>query len=265
MEDIKELIINHKALTIIIAIIVIIGILLLGTIKIVRTGEVGVKTKFGIVEGDVLNEGIHLKTPFIEKINKINIKTQKYSNDEDIESSTKDLQVVNSIKITINYNVNKEKVKDLFSKVGNAYKDVILLPAIEEATKSEFSQYSANELATKREEVSTKIKDKLNEKLNEQGLEISSISINNFDFSEEYNNAIEQKAIAQQNVEKSRAELEQANVDNEKKIKNAEAEAKVIQLQREQLTEEYLKHEAIQKWNGALPTTTTEDVLKIIQ
>lgn len=260
-----ERILEHKIVVIIAIIFIALIILFFSTIKIVKTGEVGIKTRLGVVEGDVLNEGVHFKTPFIEKINKINIKTQKYSNDKNIESSTKDLQVVTSIKITINYNVYKEKAKDLFSKVGDDYKNIILLPAIEEATKSEFSQYSSNELATKREEVSTKIKDKLNEKLNEQGIEISSVSINNFDFSAEYNNAIEQKAIAQQNVEKSRAELEQANVDNERKIKNAEADARVMALKREQLTEEYIKHEAIQKWNGVLPTTTTADVLRIIQ
>ena len=256
----KKAIIIGSSLGIVILLILII---IFSSITTVPTGYVGVKTRFGKVQDDVIQEGVNTKAPFIEKIVKIDCRTQKYENKDAYESSTKDMQVIRDIYIAINYSVNKETANSLYRNVGKEYKEVLIEPAIQESVKSAFSQFTAEETITNRDTVSGLIKDKLISKLEKEGISILEVSIKNFDFSEEYNKAIEAKATAQQNVEKAKAELEKAQVDNQKKIENAKAEAEVMKQQNSETTEKTLElkklevqEKLIDKWNGQLPTTT---------
>lgn len=262
---------RKKFLIIIGVITVVLLITICSSITTVPTGFVGVKTRFGKVQEDVINEGLNFKKPFIEKIVKMNCKTQKYENDKAFESSTKDMQVVREIYTAINYSVKKETANSLYQTVGKDYNEIIITPAIQESVKSAFSQFTAEELIVNRNKVSELIKQNLVERLSKDGIVVSEVSIKNFDFSEEYNKAIEQKATAQQNVAKSKAELEKAQVDNQKKIENAKADAEVMSLQNKEITDKTLKlkqlevqQSLINKWNGQLPTTSLGDNIPML-
>lgn len=265
---------NNKSKIILISVLFIVAIMLIiifGSITTVPTGFVGVKTKFGQVQDTVIQEGLNLKTPFIEKIVKINCKTQIYENDNAFESSTKDMQVVKAIYTAINYSVEKEKANTLYQQVGKDYESIIIAPAIQESVKSSFSQFTAEEIITNRNKVSELIKEMLTNKLQTNGIKVTEVSIKNFDFSEEYNKAIEEKATAQQNVEKAKAELEKAQVDNQKKVENAKTEAEVMALQNKEITEKTLKlkqleiqEKLVEKWNGQLPTTNLSDNIPML-
>ena len=65
------------------------------------------------------------------------------------------------------------------------------------------AQYTAEEIITKRSEVSMKMTDLLDEKISQNGIEIEAFNVINFDFSEEFNKAIENKQIALQQALKS--------------------------------------------------------------
>lgn len=255
-----------EILNTVIWIVILIVILLFASITTVPTGYVGIKTRFGKVQDSVINEGINLKMPFVEKIVKIDCKTQIYENEQAFETSTKDMQIIRNVYIAINYSVNKETANNLYQKVGKDYEKIIITPAIQESVKSAFSQFTAEELITNRNKVSELIKNSLTEKLGANGITISEVSIKDFNFSDEYNQAIEAKATAQQKVEQAKAELEKAEVDNQKKIENAKAEAEVMKQQNSQITEQTLKLKALEvqqslinKWNGQLPATITGD------
>ena len=73
----------------------------------IPTGYVGVKTRFGQVQDTVIQEGLNFKMPYVEKIVKIDCKTQKC--EYEMEASSKDLQKVSNIKVAVNYNVDKSK------------------------------------------------------------------------------------------------------------------------------------------------------------
>ena len=77
--------------------------------------------------------------------------------------------------------------------------------------------------------------------------------------------------FSEQQTQQAKYELEKAKVENEKKIENAKTEAEVMKQQNEQITEQTLKLKElenqsalIEKWNGQLPTTVTDDVLSIL-
>lgn len=238
-------------------------IILFGCFSTIKTGEIGIKTRFGKIVGSTTNEGIIFKSP-IEKIEKINIKVQKYENKDALSTSTKDMQIVNNIKVSINYRIDGTKVTDLYKKVGTNYKNTILEPAIQETIKGVISKYTSEELVTKRSEISLDINNTLNERIKIYGINSVSVAINNFDFSEAYNQAIEQKAVAEQNVLKAQQELEQTKVEAEKKIVEAEATNKANELLKQNVTYEVLMKQFIEKWDGKLPTTYAgNDILKM--
>lgn len=221
-------------------------LILFGCFSIVKTGEVGIKTRFGKIVGSTTSEGIVFKSP-LDKINIINIKIQKYENRGGLATSTKDMQIVNNIKVVVNYQVDGKKAVDLYKTVGINYKDTILDPAIQETIKSVISQYTAEELVTKRSEVSVDINETLNEKINNYGIKSVSVAINNFDFSEEYNKAIENKAVAEQEVETSKNQLEKAKVDAETKKVIAQGEADANKIKEKTLTDNIIKQQFIEK------------------
>lgn len=238
-------------------------IILFGCFSTIKTGEIGIKTRFGKIVGSTTNEGIIFKSP-IEKVEKINIKVQKYENKDALSTSTKDMQIVNNIKVSINYQIDGTNVVELYKKVGINYSNTILEPAIQETIKGVISKYTSEELVTKRSEISLDINNTLNERIKNYGINSVSVAINNFDFSEAYNQAIEQKAVAEQNVLKAQQELEQTKVEAEKKIVEAEATNKANELLKQNVTDEVLMKQFIEKWDGKLPTTYAgNDILKM--
>lgn len=229
----------------------------LGCFSTIKTGEIGIKTKFGKITNTTKNEGIVWKSP-LEKIEKIDIKVQKYENENPLDTSTKDMQVVNNIKVSVNYKIDGEKAIDLYKKVGMNYQTIILEPSIQETIKGVISKYTSEELVTKRSEISLDINNVLNDKLQQYGISSVSVAINNFDFSEAYNQAIEKKAVAEQEVETSKNQLEKAKVDAETKKVKAQGDAEANALLEKSLTKEILIEKWIEKWNGETPKVSSD-------
>lgn len=228
-------------------IFIILGIFILITLfcsfTTVKSGEVGLKTRFGKITDSTITEGINFKIPYIEKIVKVNIKVQK--EEISIEGSTKDLQIVNTT-VAVNYRVDSNNVTNLYKEVGNNYKETILQPAIKESIKSAIAKYNAEEITTNRTKVSESCLKAIQNKVTKYGIIIEDFNLTDFSFSQEYTKAIEEKQVAQQNLEK-------AKLESEKKITEAEATKKSNELLQETLTRELLIKQFIDKWNGELP------------
>lgn len=234
-----------------------------GCFTTIKTGEVGIKVRFGEIVSSTTDTGIVFKLPF-EDIKKINVKVQKYENEETFSTSTKDLQIVNNIKVSINYQIDCTKAVDLYKTVGTNYQTTVLEPAIQETIKAVISQYTSEELVTKRSDVSLAINNTLDERISSYGINSVAVSINNFDFSESYNQAIEQKAVTEQEVETSKNQLEKAKIDAEKKKVEAQGDAEANALLQQSLTDQIIAQQFIEKWNGQLPTTMTDSAIPFI-
>ena len=124
---------------------------LFNSVATIRSGEVGLRVRFGKIIDSNLEEGLNFKLPYIENIVKVNIKVQKV--EIATESSSKDLQTITT-QLAINYRVNKESAVSLYKNVGNNYEQTILIPAIQESIKSVMSRYTAEQTITMRNEVS---------------------------------------------------------------------------------------------------------------
>lgn len=229
-------------------------IVLFSSFGSINAGWKGVKTQFGAVVGNV-DTGLYLKVPFIQKVVKMNVQTQKEQ--VDAESASSDLQNV-STTIALNYNLYPDKVIDLFSKIGVGYKSRIIDPAIQESVKASTAKHTAEQLITKRAEVRDEIKAILTARLATEFIQVTEVSIVNFDFSNSFNQAIEAKVTAEQNALAAKNKLEQVKFEAEQRLTTATAEAKAIQIQAQAITQtggaEYVNLKAVEKWNGILPT-----------
>jgi len=239
-----------------------------GSFTIIPAGHTGVVMTLGKVSENVMQEGLNFKIPFVQNVVKMSNKIQVY--EVDSSAVSKDLQTVSS-KIAVNYRVSNDSSANLYKNVGLDYKTILVTPILQESMKSATAKYTAEELITERAQVGDEVKNTLSDKLNEYGIYIEKFNIVNFDFSQEFNSAIEAKQVAEQNLIKTRTEQDQAIVvaeaqAKEKTIKaNAEAEAilatakaqaEANRLLEESLSEIVVKYEQITKWNGELPKVT---------
>ena len=249
-EEYTEEVPNVPKIVLFSIIVLLLLIFLFGSIRTVKSGQVGIKVRFGKVVDTQMNDGIKFKLPVVEKIVKMNIQVQKV--EVKTESSSKDLQLVN-MQLAVNYKIDGKKATDLYKNVGTKYEEVVLQPAIQESIKAVTSRYTAEELITKRNEVSVECMKELDEKVKRYGLIIDNFNITNFNFSSEFNKAIEEKQVAEQKVLTAKQELEKSKVEAERKVVEAEAEKKANEMKQQSLTDNVIKDKFIQKWNGELP------------
>lgn len=225
---------------------------------VVQAGHTGVVLTFGAVEDKVFDEGIHFKTPFVQSVVQMNNRTQKIETNG--TASSKDLQIITYV-VAVNFHVNDDSSATLYQNVGMDYGSVIIVPAIQESIKAVTAQYTAEELITKRQSVGDQIKTALSDKINQYGLTVEIFNIVNFDFSEEFNAAVEAKQTAQQNALKAEQDLARIEVEAQQKITQAEAEAESIRLIQEALSTspDYIEYIKWSKWDGELPTVMGGD------
>ncbi len=260
---------NKKIIAAVLIIIAVV-ILALESFTIVQPGHTGVVVTLGRVDDNVLQEGIHFKIPFVQNVVMIDNRINKL--EVDTEAFSSDLQTVET-KLAINYRVDTAKSYSIYKNIGSGYEDVLVTPAVNEVLKAIVSRYSAEESVTNRTLISTGLVQGLNDKLNEIGLYVTDVNIINFEFSEAYITAIEEKQVAQQ-------ELLKAETEKQTKITNAEAEAEQIKVKAEaeaealkitaeaeaeanaiiaqSLTEALIEYHKIEKWDGKLPVVSGE-------
>lgn len=234
--------------------IILVLITLFSSFQTIKSGQVGLKVRFGKIVDTKLDEGLNLKIPYIEKIVTVNIKVQKV--EITTESSSKDLQTIET-DLAVNYRIESDKATHLYRTVGNNYEETILDPAIKESIKATIAKYTAAEVITVRAEVSENCKKELQEKVSKYGIVIDNFNITNLEFSEEYSKAIEEKQVAEQKLEKARLEAEA-------KLVEAKATKEANDLMKKTLTKEIITKEFIEKWDGKLPSTYAgEDIMGI--
>lgn len=205
-------------------------------------GERGLVTRFGKVI-DVVEPGMQW-TGIMNDVTKFQTRNAKY--DATANAGTIDLQTAR-IDVSVNYEIDKGSIEEIYATFGKDYISRIFTQNVQESVKSVSARYQASELITKRDEFKAEVIKKLTDTVNKYVI-ITDVTINNIDFSDSYDQAIEQKVVAEQDAAKARNLLEKAR-----------AEAEAIKVQAEAIKAsggaEYVQLEAIKKWDGVLPVT----------
>lgn len=248
--------------------------LIFGSFFIVGAGERGIVVKLGDPDPQPRSEGLHFKRPFIDKVIKMDVKTQKY--ETEATAASKDLQNVHTM-IAVNFHIVPEATPEIYKTVGLNYADRLIQPSVQEVVKAATAKFTAEELITRREEVKENIKLHLKERLTDRSIIVEDISITNFDFSASFNAAIEAKVTAEQDALAAKNKLSQIEYEAQQKVVSAQAEAQALRLQKQEVTPDLIRlrqievqMKALDKWDGKLPVVVGQsspfiDVTSLIQ
>lgn len=140
----------------------------------VGAGERGVIIDFGIVQDNILNEGIHFKKPLIQTINLMDVKIQQEK--INVEAYSFDLKEI-ELSVVVNYHLIPNKVNVVYNTIGVEFNEIIIKPSIQEVTTAVLVKYTAMELITKRLELIQEIEQTLKTHLLPSNILVDSISI----------------------------------------------------------------------------------------
>lgn len=185
----------------------------------IGAGHRGVVLQFGAVTERTLPEGLYFITPFAQSVEKMNVQTQAFTTP--VAAASKDLQDVNT-EVTLNYRLNPALVNTIYQSLRREYEPRIVMPSIQESVKAVTAQFDAEELITRRPAVKLAIEDALRGRLGSQGIELITLSITNFQFSETFSASIEAKQVAAQRALEATNRLRQIEVEAQQAKASAE-------------------------------------------
>lgn len=212
--------------------------ILMGGFTVIDSGEAGMIFRFGRYRYTIY-EGLNFKVPILDDVYKVSIRDQNFNSK--IEISSKDMQTI-IIESTLVYAFDPEKLGDIYKTYKNNVVEIVIKPTVYEIINSVCASYPIEKFVESREEISHKILTLIQEKTAGTGLLVKRFFITNHDFSDEYDKAIEQKKVAEQ---------ESMKAEYIKKRNILESEAQAIKTKT--LSPLVLFEKAIDKWDGHLP------------
>lgn len=243
-------------------------LVVLGTsIYTVDQGERGVILRNGAVVGTA-DPGMGFKLPIIDKVREINVQTQARLY-EKVMVYSRDQQNAD-LYVSVNYRLVSDQVEQIYSEFGGQEGIVtrLLDRQVPEEVKNVFGRFNAVTAIQERERLSREVQEAIQKAATNSMMIVESVQIENIDFSEAYEQSIEQRMLAEVEVQKVQQNAEREKVQAEIKVIQAKAAADAVKLQGEAeahainargraLRDNPNLIELVQaeKWDGKLPTT----------
>ena len=210
----------------------------------VKSGTRGVVLTFGKVT-NIASDGFHFKIPFVQSVEIVDVKTQKAHSPAN--AGTKDIQQV-ATEVALNYHIDQSKLMNIYLNYGLDIEPKIIDPRIQECVKAVIAKYSAEDLLKCREAVKGEIDEMLKTSIGKYDIIVEDIQITDFQFTAAFNQAIEEKQIAEQSALKAENDLNRIKVEAEQRIATATAEAKAIEIQAAAIQKQGGKEYVTLKW-----------------
>ncbi len=189
----------------------------------VPAGNVGVVTNFGSVQSGTLKPGLHVVVPIVQRVVIIDTRVQPHQFQE-IHAASAEYQTVKLTGV-MNYHVDGEFASDLYQRVGTDFASKVIDPAFNDFIKTVVPQYKADEILGARDEIRSKAKDLLAANLAQYHIIVDDIYIANISFSDAFQQAIEAKQVAQQQVQTETQILAQKKIQAEQAVAQAQGQA----------------------------------------
>jgi regulator of protease activity HflC (stomatin/prohibitin superfamily) len=261
---------------------------ILGSWYTVDEGERGVILRYGAVDG-VAQPGLGFKIPLIDSVVRVSVQS-KAAIYNGMEAYSRDQQPA-TMNLSVNYRIPPDRVEEVYATYGG--EDGLLSRLVErrvfEESKTVFGRFAAVTAIQERGRLNQEIADAIQKSVSGPVI-IDSVQIENIDFSDAYEASIEQRMLAEvevqrlrQNAEREKVQAEitvtQANAQADARRADAQAQADSVRLQAQADAEAIrLKGDAeaqaikargdalrdnpglvsltqAERWNGQLPTT----------
>ncbi len=243
----------------------------------VDEGERGVILRTGAVVGTA-EPGLGFKIPFLDRIVKISVQSRAQIY-EQVEAYSRDQQAA-TMKLSVNYRLPANEVERIYAEYGS--EDGVVQRLIDrrvfEQAKNVFGKFNAVTAIQERMRLNSETENAIRDAVKGPVL-IDSVQIENIDFSDAYEQSIENRMLAEVEVQKLRQNAEREKVQAEITVTQANAQAQAVRAQAEaQAAATRLAGEAeadairakgaalrdnpalidliaAERWNGQLPAT----------
>jgi prohibitin 1 len=181
----------------------------------------------GGIRPDISGEGTHFMIPVIQRpvVMDVRVKPREIPS----VTGTKDLQMVN-IKLRVLWRPVVEELPRLYRELGTDFDERVLPSIGNEVLKAIVAQYNAEELLSKRAEVSMRIKEEMHKRAKQFHLEFDDVAITHLTFGREFMKAIEAKQVASQEAERQQWVVKRAEQERQAVVTRAEGEAEAASI-----------------------------------
>ena len=221
---------NRGIIGVVVALVVIL-IIAGGSWYTVDQTERGVLLRNGAVIGTA-QPGLGLKLPLFDTVQKVSVKTVTYTWDK-MNSYSYDQQPAD-LKISVTLRAAPEKVADLYAKFGtiDAAVNQVVSPVVNQQVKVVFGHYTAVKAIQERGTLNAAIKDAITDTLKyDPMIIIESVQLENIEFSANYLHSIEQRMLAEVEVQKLQQNAEREKVQAQITVTQATAKANAIRAE----------------------------------
>jgi regulator of protease activity HflC (stomatin/prohibitin superfamily) len=250
---------------------VVVGLIALtvigGSFYTIDQGERGVILRNGKVVGTA-EPGLGFKLPIVDSVREINVQTQARVY-KDVMVYSRDQQNA-GLQVSVNYRLASDKVEQIYSEFGGQDGIVsrLLDRQVPEEVKNVFGKFNAVTAIQERARLGMEIQEAIQKASSNSMLIVESVQVENIDFSDAYEKSIEQRMLAEVEVQKVQQNAEREKVQAEIAVIQAKAQADAVKLQGDAeahainargkaLRDNPSLVQLVQaeKWDGKLPTT----------
>jgi regulator of protease activity HflC (stomatin/prohibitin superfamily) len=197
--------------------------ILFGSWFTVDQGERGVVLRYGAISGTA-EPGLGFKLPLIDSIVRVSVQSKAVVY-EKMEAYSRDQQPA-EIRLSVNYRIPADRVQEVYATYGG--EEGLLSRLIErkvfEETKTVFGRFNAVTAIQERGRLNAEIASAIQQGVSGPVL-IDSVQIENIDFSDAYEASIEQRMLAEVEVQRLRQNAEREKVQAEITVTQARAQA----------------------------------------
>jgi regulator of protease activity HflC (stomatin/prohibitin superfamily) len=249
-----------------------------GTFYQIDEGERGVILRNGSIIG-VAEPGLGMKIPVITSIVGLSVRDHTYRFDK-LEAYSFDQQPA-TLQVSVTYRPAIGEITKVYAEYGSLeqMQSRILERRTLEAVKNVFGKYTATKAIQEREKLATDVKEAMRNVMADVPVQIVGTQIEEIEFSKAYEQSIEQRMLAQVQIETTQQKQKTAEIEAQTRVINAkaeadaqraafeaqadgirlrgQAEAQAIEARAKALAQNVnlVQLIAVEKWDGKLPTT----------
>lgn len=251
-------------------------------------GDRGVLLTNGALSG-VVGPGLHFKLPFLQRVEKISLRQQVVKWGCEYEQGCTNLPAMQAysrdqqpadMRVTVNFHVPEGEVANVYTNYGSLENlaDRVIARKAQQEIKTVFGQYDAVSVIQNRAKFNKDVIDAI-ARVTDGPVDIDGVQVENINFSQAYEQAVEARMTAQVEVQKQEQNLSQEKIKAEIAVTQAQGRANSVKAEADasayrtkiegEATAEAIKARAAalannpllvdltkaEKWNGQLPTT----------
>ena len=211
------------------------GLLVAGldSYTIIDPNERGIDVRLGEMQGEVIQPGIHFRTPFITSTRTFELEPKVYEVTFSVGydgAITKDMQTVGAT-VAVRYVYDEARIKDIVTLYANgSVIESAMKDNVKASLKETTGKYSIYELVAHQNEITSEVATAMLTRMSNYPVAINQITITNWDWSDDFDRQIKETANRTQQVKQAEQEANIAAARAQKLVREAEAQKQAAEL-----------------------------------